>query len=263
MPLTKELEIKANEDIINAINDLIDRYLREGVSIYDMKKYFKPNRIFNVLLKDIHYAGRRYFEEGEDYPDYVRKVFNDVVLDRISEIETKKIQQPVTERKIIKFDNFLNESINFDDLSLDYLFNELEYSEKDMDIIADYFKTRKEYITSKNPKYSTYSVTDFKVDILKNNRTGFDVLLLSDNQIIKMIKNTVRYIISGVYSQIPEEIEYLGVRVKPHTVIDKVAIKEAIEKLIKKDDIINHVTKISGYEFESNFGEYYIWKKLK
>jgi len=263
MPLTKELESKANEDIINALNDLIDRYLREGVSIYDIKKYFKPIRIFNILLKDIHYAGRRYLKDDEDYISYVRKIFNDVILDRISEIETNNMNKNISEKKIIKFDNFINESFNFNEISIDYMFSDIEYSDNDMDIISDFFKTRPEYISSKNAKYNTYTVTDFKLDVLRNNRVNFDVLILSDNQILKMISNTVRYIVSGLYSKIPKNVEYMGIEIKPHTFMDKSSLKDSVSKLISKEDIINYITTISKYTFESKYGDYYIWKKIK
>jgi hypothetical protein len=60
------------------------------------------------LLKDIHFAGRRYFEEGEDYTGYVKKTLDKIMLDRISEEETKSLTvKPTTEKKIIKFTDFV------------------------------------------------------------------------------------------------------------------------------------------------------------
>jgi len=258
MPLTKELELKAKNDIIESINNLIDRYLREGVSIYDIKKYFKPSRIFNILLKDIHYVGRNLFNEDEDYDSYVRKLFNDIILDRISEIDMKSM----TERKIVKYDKFLNESVKLYDIPIDILYNNVEYSDNDMDIISDYFKTRKEYISSKNPKYCTYTVTDFTKDIT-NNRITFDVLILSKEQIHKITNNIIKFISNGIYSNLPDYVEFMNIKIKPITFIDKPSLKESISKLLLDSDVIDYISSITNYKYQSDYGDYYIWKKTK
>lgn len=263
MPLTKELEKQAREDIYKSIDSIIDRYLSEGVTIYDLQRYFKMEKSFKTLMSDINYAGRRYFGDDEDYPNFVKKILKKIILDKISEVETKSL----SENTIKRFDQFLNEAavvLDNDEITAEYLFNDMEYSEDDKDILADYFKTKEEYIDSKEPKYCVYSITDFQADVLKNNRVALDVMILSEHQLDKMKENVVKKIVSGIFSQIPEQIDYMGIRVKPHSMMDKTKLKEDVEKLVEIQQILNLVTKVSGYSFADKFGEdYYIWKKGK
>ena len=270
MPLTKELEKQAREDIHKAIDSIIDRYLSEGVTIYDIQRYLNIKKSFNNFLSDINYAGRRFFGDDEDYPGYVKILLKKVLLDKVSEIETKSLSEKekvLSENKVKKFTQFLNEAaivLESDDMTAEYLFNELEYSEDDKDILADYFKTKQEYIESKNSKYCVYSITDFQADVLKNNRVALEAMILSQHQIDKMKENVIKKIISGIFTQIPEQIDYMGIRIKPHTMMDKAKLKESVEKLVGTQEVLNLVTKISSFTFASKFGEdYYIWKKGK
>ncbi len=260
MPLTRELEKQAKENIHIAIDAIIERYLAEGVNIYDIEKYFKMKKSFNTLLNDINYAGRRFFEDGEDYPGFVKNILKTIILDKKSEIETRSI----SENKIIKFNDYLTENIitTDEDMTVEYLFNDIGYSEEDKDILASIFNTNPEYIESKDAQYCVYSVTDFKADVLKNNRVSFDVLILAYFQIEKMKENIIKKIVSGVFSKIPEEINYMGIRVKPHTLMDKDKLKESVKKLVTTDEVLNMVTKLTNYKFDNKYNNYYIWKKI-
>jgi len=261
MPLSKELENQARSDINKSIDSIIDRYLSEGVDIYDIQRYLKIKKSFNTLLNDINYVGRRYFSDDEDYPGYVKKLLNQVILDKISEVETLKL----SENTVKRFSQFLNESaivLEGDDITVEYLFDGLEYSEEDRDLIASFFKTKVEYVDSKNPKYSVYSITDFQTDVLKNNRIAFDAMILSELQLNKMKENVIKKIVSGIFTQIPEQIDYMGIRIKPHTLMDKTKLKESVEKLVTIKEVMNLVTKLTQYTFVNKYGEdRYIWKK--
>lgn len=261
MPLTKELEKQAREDIYKAVNSIIERYISEGVDIYDIQRYFRMEKSFKILLSDINYAGRRYFSDEEDYPGFVKKILNKSILDKKSEVETMKL----SENKIVKFNEFINESaivLNSDDITVEYLFTDMEYSEDDKDILSTFFKTKPEYIESKNPKYCVYSITDFQADVLKNNRISLDAMILSEFQIGKMKENVIKKIVSGSLSQIPEQIDFMGIRIKPLTLMDKGKLKESVEKLIGTQEVLNLITKLTNYQFVDKYGEdYYIWKK--
>jgi hypothetical protein len=151
--------------------------------------------------------------------------------------------------------------LNFNDITIDYLYTDVNFSDEDMDIIASHFNSRKEYIKSKNPKYNTYTITDFTTDVLDNNRTTFDVLLLDEDQIFQMKENLIKYVTSGVYSVIPQDIEYMGVKIKLHSVIDKSAIKESIKTMISEKDILDLVSKLTKYSFDNKYSNYFLWKK--
>ena len=261
MPLTKELEKQAREDIHKAIESVLDRYISDGVDVYDLQKYFRMDKSFKMLLKDINFAGRRFFGDDEDYPGYVKKILSTILLDRKSEVETTAL----SENKIIRFSKFMNESaitLEGGDITVEYLFSDMEYSEDDKDILATFFKTKPEYIESKNPKYCVYSITDFQTDILKNNRISLNAMILSGFQLGKMKENIIKKIVSGIFSQIPEQIDYMGIRVKPHTMMDKGKLKESVEKLVDDQQVLNLITKLTDYTYVDKYGEdYYIWKK--
>ncbi len=261
MPLTKELEKQAKEDIYTAIYSLIDRYLDDGVTIYDIDRHFNMKKPFMTLLSDINYAGRRYFADEEDYPGFVKQIFRKCILDKKAEIETISL----SEKNIKKFGDFLNEATasieNDEDITVEYLFNDIGYSEEDKDILATFFKTKAEYVESKDPEYCVYTITDFQANVLNNNRISFNALILANYQIEKMKGNLIKKIVSGVFAQIPNEIDYMGIRVKPHTLMDKSKLKEAVEKLVTDQQILDLVTKLTSYGFVSKYGDYYIWKK--
>jgi len=261
MPLSRELERQAKDDIYKAIDTLIERYISEGVNIYDIERYISIKKSFKTFLNDINYAGRRYFTDEEDYPGFVKIMLKKIILDKKSEVETKKL----SENTVIRFSQFLNESaivLEGDDITAEYLFADLEYSEEDKDIIASFFKTKPEYVDSKNSKYCVYSITDFQADVLKNNRVSFDAMIISKHQIMKMKENIVKKIVSGVFTQIPEQIDYMGIRIKPHTLMEKSKLKEAVDSLVQEKQILDLITKVSSFTYVNKYGEdYYIWKK--
>ncbi|MFW6225759.1 MAG: hypothetical protein ACOC3V_02215, partial [bacterium] len=65
----------------------------------------------------------------------------------------------------------------------------------------------------------------------------------------------------GIYSEIPEHIDYMGVRVKPHTLMDKGVLKESVEKLVTTEEVVNVLTKLTKYNYIDKYGNYYLWKK--
>jgi hypothetical protein len=259
MPLTRELEIKAKDDIYLALNKLIDRYLREGTSLPDLIRHFKIKNNFNTLLKDISYAGRRFFNEDENYPSVIKEVLNEILTERIAEKETINL----TERTIINYSMFdkISESVKISDVSMDYMFNDLSFSEEEKNILASFFNTKPELVVLKNSKYNIYGITDFKTDISYNNRVSIEALILDTNNIDKIKKNINNKIISGIYAKIPDEIDYMNVRIKPHSVIDKNMISDAINGLIVVDDITSVIEQLSGFEYIKLYGNYHIWKK--
>jgi hypothetical protein len=262
MEFSKQIEINAKKEIVDAINTLIDRYLLEGLTIGQIKKYFRTKPAQKDLIVDINSAGSQHFDDFKEYRAYVKKVLREILYDRKSEIETMKLQK---ENKVTRFSEFelQNEAMDYSDISAQYLFDDIGFANDDIDILASYFKTKEDYIELKNQEYCLYTITDFKTDITRNNRVKMDVMLLADFQIEKMKDNVTRKVLTGVYEQIPQDIEYMGILVKPHTILDKEKLKESVDLIVDKN-ILNIITGVTKYTYEGKYGDnYHIWKKLK
>lgn len=265
MPLSKQIELKAKKDIIDSINGIIDRYLNDGLDISQIKKYFSTNLARKNLIADINQAGKQYFDDNVEYVGYVKKMLREILYDRKSELETMKLQTVKEDNSITKYSQFEmnNEAVDYKDITAEYLFNDIGYANDDVDILASFFKTKEDYIEVKNQDYCIYSVTDFKTDITQNNRVRTEVLILADFQLEKMKENVVRKILSGIYSQIPQDVQFMGVLVKPHTIMDKAKLKESVGIIVDKN-ILNIVSSVTKYEYVQQYGEnYHIWKKVK
>lgn len=260
---SKHIELQIKKEIVEELNILIDRYKKEGLSLKDLRNYLKNNNAIKTLINDINEIGRKNFDNDEDYRKFVVKIVKDVIYDRISEEETNKLQENMD--SIRKFSDFeyQKESLDTNELSAEYLFNDIGFAQEDMDILADYFKTNKEFIQVKSKDFCVYTLDDFNTDITRNNRVKTDILLLSDSQIQKMKENVNNKILSGIYNLIPQEVQYMGVQVKPHTVLDKQRIKDAI-KVITEKNILEVITNVTKYKYIGKIGEnYFIWKKEK
>lgn len=263
MPFSKQIELTAKKQIVDAINIIIDRYLKEGLSISQLKKYFNRKLAQTELIKDINETGSQYFDNYREYKYYVISLLKEILYDRKSEIETMELQKE--SKKVTKFSEFdiQKESLDYNDITAEYLFDDIGYANDDIDILSSYFKTKEDYIELKDKDYCVYTITDFKTDILKNNRVKMDVLLLADFQIEKMKDNVARKIINGIYEQIPKEVEYMNVLVKPHTILDKEKLKESVDMIVDKH-ILNIISSVTKYKYVDKYGEsYHIWKKVK
>lgn len=263
MGISKQIELSVKREIVYSINILLDRYIKEGLSIPQIKKYFSNKTAFATMIKDINSVGRRYFEDTNEYKQYLKKILTETLYDRKSEIDTIKLQNE--NMKITKYNDFdmQNEAMNYNEISAECLFNNIDYASEDMDILAQFFKTKVEYIEVKNKEYSVYAVTDFKTDITSNNRVKMDVLFLSSTQIVRMKENIIEEILNGVYEKIPQDIEYMGILIKPHTILDKDKLKKSLETIIDKN-ILNIISTVSKYKYVQEYGDgYHIWKKVK
>lgn len=130
-------------EIMYAINPILDQYLQgrtvgtqharnvmsrddydsyfDGIkkTIFDAKKDFNKNKNLSQLLKDIKYIGQRNFmqlEGGETpenelkYRDFVRKILNDIIKDRIALEKDRKVMENVKSFEdfhILNFNNFI------------------------------------------------------------------------------------------------------------------------------------------------------------
>ena len=78
-----------------------------------------------------------------------------------------------------------------------------------------------------------------------------------------MKENVNKKILSGIYNLIPTEVQYMGIQVSPHSVLDKQRIKDAISQIVD-ENILDVISKVSKYDYVEKYGEnYFIWKKEK
>lgn len=260
--VSKQIELQIKKEIVNEINALVSRYNKQGAKLSDLKNYFKKDTSIKTLINDINEVGRRHFENNEQYTEYVKKVVKDVINDRITAEEMNIQENMNTIRKYSQFE-YTKESIDTDEISSEYLFNDIGYANDDMDILAGFFNTNKEFIEVVSREYCVYTITDFKSDITRNNRTRTNILLLSDIQVGRMKENVNKRILTGIYNQIPTEVQYMGIQVSPHSVLDKQKIKDAISEIVDKN-IIDIISKVTKYDFVDKYNEtYFIWKKEK
>lgn len=257
---SQAIEKETRKEIRGKIRDVIERYLKEGITIKQIKRYFRNKLPLSYLIEDIRSTGRDKFDSSTEYRKYVRKILAEVLLDMQAEIETQKMKKEA--KQVIKYTEFedLNESIDYSNLNVSYLFDNIGYATDDMDILASYFNTSPDYIEVKNKDYCLYEVTDFRTNVSRNNRTRTTVLLLADFQMEHMRDNVIRKVLNGVYEKIPVEVEYMGILVKPHTILNKETLKESVKPIVDKN-IVDIVSGVTGYKFQEKYGNFYIWKK--
>lgn len=105
--LSREIENSIKKDIIDKLNELVDRYLAEGLDIVTIKKYmYRKSTLKNIII-DINSTGESKFTDKLEYKKYIQKLIKEVMVDRISEADTLSLQE---NNIITKFDIF-NESL--------------------------------------------------------------------------------------------------------------------------------------------------------
>lgn len=259
--LSKQIEYQAKKDVIEVINNILDRYTAEGLTLSELKKYFKHKSSINTLITDINEVGRRYFDNIDEYRNFIITTLKNILLDRRSEEETNKLQENMSITKFSQFE-YQKESFDYNEFSSEYLFNDIPTSDNDEDIIASFFNVNKEFVETLDKEYNVYTISDFKTDISKNNRVKSNVLILNDEQITKMKENVVNKVLSGIYNQIPQTIQYCNIQINPHTVLDKKRIKDSIVSIID-NKIIEIISNVTKYVYVDKFGDNLIWKKQK
>jgi hypothetical protein len=261
--LSKQIETQAKKEIIEAINNILDRYTAEGLTIKELRRYFTNKYAIKTLIKDINEVGRKFFNNDDEYQIFIINMLKNILLDIHSENETTKLQENMnTIKKFSEFE-YQTESMNYNEFTIEYLYNDVNTDGDNSDIVASYFNVNKEFVDVLDKKYSVYTITDFKTDITHNNRVKTNVLILNKEQLDKMKENVVNKILSAMYNQIPQTVQYCNIQINPHTVLDKKRIKESVADIINKKiiDIVSNVTK---YSYVNQYGEdYYIWKKNK
>lgn len=130
--LTPQIEKTVKKEIYNAINSLIDNYIngkafgtrtanavisksdydsffsQKPKTVLDFKSEIRREKNFNNLLKDINQIGMNMFNSELEYKNYVKKVLNDIIEDRVAEYLDKK--ETSNMKKVMTFENF-NESV--------------------------------------------------------------------------------------------------------------------------------------------------------
>lgn len=104
--LTKGISDSLSNKIYDKIDNIISRYIDDGVDIYSLKRYFKSKNNLSSLISDIQNEGERLFNIKEEYLSFIKNVIKEVLDDRISELETGKL----SESNISSFKDFMEKN---------------------------------------------------------------------------------------------------------------------------------------------------------
>lgn len=90
-------EDKIKNSLINSIQNIIDGQVSQGASIESLKNYYRNNKNFTKLLKDIHYLYIYLVDEESEYIQNVKKIFEETMEDLIAanNDKDKKINENV------------------------------------------------------------------------------------------------------------------------------------------------------------------------
>jgi hypothetical protein len=91
------MNLSIKKKITSKINEIINSYLSKGSSLKDLKKYFLKTIAINDLINDINKESIHLFKDVDEYKEYIKKLINEIMSDRISNMKdnksTKKFEQ--------------------------------------------------------------------------------------------------------------------------------------------------------------------------
>ena len=216
----KTLNTKHVKNIITKID--YDTYINniKGRSIFNAKKDFNKNSSINQLIKDINYTGENEFKNKNDYKNFIRKVLNNIINDKIAvEKDFKKNESRLYNYRM--FEEYkLTPHKNYDERLLAY-FNKLtskklyfydifefiveKHNKKEFNNILNILKNDNLFDKTDDNKFSKkdfsliYDLILYKFKIFDINylKIKYDNKKFIDNSIINFKNNKISLIIIG------------------------------------------------------------------
>jgi chemotaxis protein histidine kinase CheA len=99
---------QAKHDIFIALDSIIKSHVMKGAEYSSLKKYYKNNKNFEGLLREIRNKGINFFKTDKEYKLFVKDILSELFDDRISyEKDKKNVTEMKTQLK--NFGDFLTE----------------------------------------------------------------------------------------------------------------------------------------------------------
>ena len=252
-------------------NDFESYFDKKKMSLKDAKRNFNSQKNLKLLISDIKYPGfhlykKQYLGADENeiennYRSLVKKILNNIIVDRIAVEKDKKNNKKIMEN-ITKFTQYqmINE-MKLPIMKLDEILDEVsKVSNKTLKtVLVTFFQTHLEYIDLTDKNKHIFRINDMSGDILNNNRASFDVIIFDKNDIQQIKMNIIDYSIGEFYTTLPEEVDVFGISMKPSSFINKEELKLVFEGQITDQVTIDVISNVTKFKYLDQFNEFFIW----
>lgn len=141
----------------------------------------------------------------------------------------------------------------------DFLYNIQFAGNKHKNAILLHYNTFEQYVDCIDKKKHLYKINDLSGDILNSERVVFKAMVFEKDDIMHIKDNITTFALSEFYSDIPDELDIFGIKVKPLVFIDKDAVKLTFETVVTFDQTISIISDLSEFTYEGEVSGFYIW----
>jgi hypothetical protein len=276
-------------EIIDSINPIINEYLQgrsfgtnhaknvinrndydsyfdgHKKTILDAKKDFNKRKNIIQLIKDIQYVGKRNFMEFEDgstsekelkYFEFVKKILNDIITDKIALQKDNKIME------LKNFDKYFKlYEIKLPTMRIDEIIENVKPIKNNTlkSVLVTYYKTYDDYIDLIDNKKHLFKIHDMIGDIMNNNRVSFDVCIFEKEDLDEIKNNLIDFAIGEFHNELPNSLNIFGVDIKPSSFINKDELRTVFDGVFTNDEIINIISSILTYKFDGQFNNFFLF----
>jgi hypothetical protein len=297
------LYILAKREIIDSLNLLIDRYLKKGIDLNDIKKWVTKKNNFKNILYDIRKSGSQFFDSETEYEEFVKDLIFEVLNDKIAvqkdnlndmnenktnlrcprcgyfvtETDDKRmlmcpscstpIHQIITEVK--DFGQFLNKlkpitETNVPLLKLDDIIDGISYPRSSHKyVLTATYKVPQDYIDLNSRRLHHYKVNDLSGDVMGNARVTFDAYVFDLNEIKNLNQNIIDYCVDDFMNQLPEMLNVFGVQISPVSFIDMKELEKTFEMTVTFDETVRIIGELLQMPLDMKIDNFWIWSNKK
>lgn len=247
-------------------NDYDKYFDKSEKTILDAKKDFLKPKNFKKLLDDINWINVNLYNSNLEYKNEVRKILEDILEDRIALANDTKNENNVMIKKFDKYFEGKSEKIYEFKLpisKIDEILHDVPQINKNTykSVLTGYYKTYDEYIDLIDKKKHLFKINDMTGDIMNNSRVVFDVIIFEKNDLEKIKDNIVEFSIGEFYTLMPNNLDVFGIVMKPTTFLDREELKSVFEQNIDINMTKDIVSNVTGFQFEKQFNDFFIWVK--
>jgi hypothetical protein len=260
------IDKQKKKELYSAIENIITKFTKGGVSEKDLKKYFKKEKNLRTLIKDLRWLNHQVFNSDIEYTNYVRDLLKEVIEDFLAAEKDKNKKEKMEKTKT--FEEFFVKGEKLYEIALpimkiDEILQGVTPIQHDtaQKVIAAHYGTYTEYIDVVDKKRHHFKVNDMKGDVLNSNRVTFDVVCFYNSEMQQVRNNIINFAVSEFYMNIPEFLDIFGISLKPNSFINKEELKATFEGSIPIEHVIEIITNLLGYKYEGIKNDHYIWEK--